>query len=347
MNRKFFAIFALLVGTAGASAQGESGQFDSVMSDVPLATEQDKRCPLNPELTDCSKPWLTKPYGATINTGSVLSTLGADAYGLHGGIVDFQNLDGSGPPLHSLLALAGLCVFAKANAHSTVAQDTIELVRTTSASLKEVRPFEVVTYCMSIHRLQVLNQDPAIKALTNQVISKLDEQQLTHNDALWLRLISADYRSAHDEDTAGKIEAVLHRYMKRNRNDNISPAEFTSFADKVSSGRGLNPLKNIGATVTTSLVSGIGVDDSYLTILQRRIEGNVILADSDAVSRTTTVTFRLNREGKIRELRIARSSGNILADKALLQAVRFATQSLPLPASAGEEIEIQSVCQFF
>jgi len=214
MRRALFTICILCLVASQAGAQDTGSEFTSVQSDShsPLTTELDPRCPNNSELTDCSKAWATKPYGAA--EYKPRSSMGA---------INFQDqlnrlrrYSQSPSPLTSLFGYAGIYelaeVFEPADETSTIRGQAISAIKRASEKLTVIQPGELAPYCVSIHELASLNQDPAVKELTMKVIAKVDGNHMASEDMYLLLLLANDYKKAGDKETARSIEEVVDRY---------------------------------------------------------------------------------------------------------------------------------------
>jgi TonB family protein len=93
----------------------------------------------------------------------------------------------------------------------------------------------------------------------------------------------------------------------------------------------------------SSVGTGIKVDapefpyPHYLVLIQFRIEGNWQPPFSGIGEEITTVYFRIDREGEVREVKIEKSSGNFALDQAALRAVQRSNPLPPLPSESGLE----------
>lgn len=92
--------------------------------------------------------------------------------------------------------------------------------------------------------------------------------------------------------------------------------------------------------------AGSGVDaveddvwGTYLNTLNRTIDQNWQRV-SVAATRRTKIQFRVDRQGRLRDLQVVQSSGDLLADQAALQAIRAAAPFAPLPQNAAEDVLI-------
>lgn len=83
----------------------------------------------------------------------------------------------------------------------------------------------------------------------------------------------------------------------------------------------------------------------YMQQLQRRLKRNWNPPVS-AVDRAVTVHFRIQRDGRISNLRLARSSGSGGCDSAALQAVESASPVMPLPAGAAGSVAIEFTFEY-
>ncbi len=108
-------------------------------------------------------------------------------------------------------------------------------------------------------------------------------------------------------------------------------------------GRGNNPLFNPDRTAP-----GRGIDarrdvdfGDYMNRLQARVKRNWIAPGADN-SRSTKLTFTVDRNGRVKGLRVSQGSGNTSVDQAAVNAVKQAQPFDPLPSEYdGSEIDIQ------
>lgn len=103
-------------------------------------------------------------------------------------------------------------------------------------------------------------------------------------------------------------------------------------------GQGLNGSLNPEQTGTGSSVDAVQDDlwGTYLAALNRAIDQQWQRV-SVAATRRTRIQFRVDRQGRLTELRLLQSSGDTVADQAALQAIRAAAPFAPLPQDASEE----------
>lgn len=90
--------------------------------------------------------------------------------------------------------------------------------------------------------------------------------------------------------------------------------------------------------------AGAGVDavqddlwGSYLTGLNQAVDQHWQRV-SVAATRRTRIQFRVDRQGRVTDLRLLQSSGDTVADRAAIQAVQAAAPFAPLPQNAPEEV---------
>lgn len=83
----------------------------------------------------------------------------------------------------------------------------------------------------------------------------------------------------------------------------------------------------------------------YMQQLQRRLKRNWN-PPASAVARAVTVHFRIQSDGRISNLRLARSSGIGGCDSAALQAVESASPVMPLPAGSAGSVPIEFTFEY-
>lgn len=75
----------------------------------------------------------------------------------------------------------------------------------------------------------------------------------------------------------------------------------------------------------------------YMADLQRRVKKHWSAPKEYHPQAKVTVAFRIHRNGAISDLRLERSSGSEITDKAALDAIEKAAPFLPLPAQEPKE----------
>lgn len=106
-------------------------------------------------------------------------------------------------------------------------------------------------------------------------------------------------------------------------------------------GQGFGGQINPDRTTAGSGVDAVqdGLWGTYLTTLNRTVDQHWQRV-SVAATRRTRVQFRLNRQGRLTDIRVLQSSGDTVADQSAIQAIRAAAPFAPLPANASEEVLI-------
>ncbi len=102
-----------------------------------------------------------------------------------------------------------------------------------------------------------------------------------------------------------------------------------------------NPDKNGNPNGRPSVAAQADVDfGPYMADLQRRIKKHWFPPKGNE-SKRVMVIFKVHTDGTMSNLRIDRSSGVAVADKAALDAVENAAPFRPLPAGAPQDVDIQ------
>lgn len=79
---------------------------------------------------------------------------------------------------------------------------------------------------------------------------------------------------------------------------------------------------------------------SYMQSVQSKIKKHWH-PSKEASSKHTKVIFKVNRNGKMQNLKVIASSGSTACDKAALQAVLAAAPFAPLPAGTHQSVDIE------
>jgi TonB family protein len=103
---------------------------------------------------------------------------------------------------------------------------------------------------------------------------------------------------------------------------------------------GFYKLKSVSPS--TNPIARVGAVDfgPYMVSLQRQIKSNWF-PPYGAESEHLTVTFKIETDGSIRNLKLVTASGVPEADEAGLKAVEHAARVLPLPAGAPKSVDVQ------
>jgi protein TonB len=104
-------------------------------------------------------------------------------------------------------------------------------------------------------------------------------------------------------------------------------------------GAGGKELKGAAGTLS---IQGGGFDyDFYLAVVQSKIEKNFRPPPGLRSQNTSTVYFKIEKDGTICGVNLAKPSGNVLIDNAAIRAIRAAGMFPPLPAQYDKgELEI-------